>query len=210
MSEPRRRWLADLEQMAQIAARVALRRSAARSRRRSARLGVACCALRIWKRPVDVSAVPWRASRVGRTQSNMSTPAGDRSRRCRSGRRRPSGSAGGRRAARRAWRRAPRSISGRGLADRQPADAVAVEVERDGAPRGFAAQIADRRRPARCRTAPDPRARCGARARSAHIAVRSTASGSTSARRRQRRAHVEHHLDVGADRRLRARPRSRA
>ena len=38
-----------------------------------------------------------------------------------------------------------------------------------------------------------------ARARSAQRAVRSTASRTTSVGDGQRRAHVEHHLDVGAE-----------
>ena len=43
----------------------------------------------------------------------------------------------------------------------------------------------------------------GPRPRRPTLAVRSTASRMTSGGRRQRRAHVEHHLDVGAEQLLR-------
>ena len=64
-------------------------------------------------------------------------------------------------------------------------------------------------RPGRCRTATGPRGGGRRGPAPAHAAVRSTARRIVVGRARQRRAHVEHHLDVGAesllhvDRRLR-------
>ena len=57
---------------------------------------------------------------------------------------------------------------GPGLAHRQAADAVAVEVELDRAPRRSRPAAPRRCRPGRCRTAPGRRGRWAARARSAH------------------------------------------
>ena len=113
-------------------------------------------------------------------------------------------------------RRAPGSISSRRLPHREPADAVAVEVQLDGAPRRWLARSAASVPPWTMPNSDWSSRRCARPARDAHAPVRSTASSHDVGRARQRRADVEHHLDVGAeqllrgDRRLRGQPVRRA
>ena len=162
--------------------------------------------------------VPWRPSRVASTQSNMSTPraiALDEAERVAHAHE-VAGLVGGQRAGDGLERR--QHLVAR-LAHREPADAVAVEADLDRARRALGPQRqvdaalhdAELGLAALRRVAPASRpARKAGRARRAHAAVRSTAVRTTSLGGGQGRAHVEHHLDVGAelaldlDRRLRA------
>ena len=146
--------LADLEQVADVA-----RGCGGRTRRsaQSASIGSslrACSAFLIVQLARRRSA-PCRGgrggsasrSRTGRRRARPPRPATP-------GRRRPSGSAAGRRAGASIAAASAGSISARVSPTRQPADAVSVEVEVDG-PLGAARRASPRRRhPGRCRTAP--------------------------------------------------------
>ena len=197
--QPRRRRLAHLQQVAQVAAAVAgADLAGAVGVERLVAAGVR--AALTWKRPVGrehraVAAEPGRHARSRTCRRRARWP-----RRGRPGRRRPSGSGAGRPAASARPRPSAGSISSRRLADRQPADAVAVEADLDGALARSRRAARARRRPARCRTATGRRRPWRGRgpARPTRC-VRSTAEPDTSGGARQRRAHVEHHLDVGAE-----------
>ena len=143
--------LPDRQQVAEVGPRPAGTGRAGGTRGRVGPSIVAWTALRRLSAPGVVRAEPWRASRVGATQSNWSTPSAIASS-SPTGSPRPSGSGAGRPAAR-------RTRDGEGLehlrprlADREAADAVAVEA--DGRP--CAAALSARRsavgpRPARSR-----------------------------------------------------------
>ena len=133
------------------------RRSSRRTPGSSGPSSRACTALRRLRRPVLVSIDPWRAWRVGATQSNWSTPEGDR---LQHPDRVPHP------------HQVPGTVGGQvghggghglehgraGLAHRQSADAVAVEFELGGPPGALLAQRRIGARPARSRTGPGPRA----------------------------------------------------
>ena len=173
------------------------------SRRRAARRSSACRAALTWSLPVDVSAVPWRPSRVCITQSNWSTPSADGldQRRRVADAHQVAGPVGGQ------VRRAPRRAPAASRPGSRPPRARRCRSRRSRARRCGAAlsarsavvdaalHDAEQRLVRRGGGRPGPAL--------AHAAGALDGEPDDVGRARQRRADVEHHLDVGAEQLLR-------